>query len=653
MKKVIALILCAALLIPVAVVPVSAADVQNGAAAPAVKTADSLESAFAEGENSIILFVTGIGQSFSYLFDESYTAEGAFENGTLQDYENYAPLIAERKYSGRWNLFSNEIGAALKQKSSIKAVLKVVGGLILSIFTRKNMVKDADVRTLITNMFSYNIVDENGKCDSRVVTPRYTMPVSEYPGVYDADGNFDSEAKGRFYGSIPCAEIAEKRLGANYEDYLYCYNYCAFSYTSQNVKGLHDFIETVLGNNKVGAKDVVLVPMSMGASVVSAYLAAYPQQADNHVRRVVSIVGCWNGSDVVTDLLKKDYADNSAELFYNGIIGDLVGEPWGYVVNFLLRIFPKAGLRGFIDQAVGILCETVLLDAPSLLALIPDYSYDEIRPMIKSAAVLKEADSYHEAQSTLRQRLADLDAQGIPVSFIAGYGLPYGAVTSDYKVFGFMKHAELTNSDEIINISSTAPGTSFVAYNKTFTDGEGRRLSPDKTIDLSTTYYPDRTWFFYGQKHELEYNNTAIATAIDIALGKVKSIADCDDLAEDGVYYPQFNLARNLKSLKRSWIPDLNKYCKSTGYVLTAEQQALYDEVIAMTESTVNNPESDNALLDRFHDMLVEIGVYTAPKEQSKAKKVLTDLLRKNNDIIYKIFGAKGFGDLGFASAGN
>lgn len=653
MKKVIALILCAALLIPVAVVPASAATVQNDAAAPVVKTADSLESAFAEGENSIILFVTGIGQSFSYLFDESYTADGAFENGTLQDYENYAPLIAERKYSGRWNLFSNEIGAALKQKSSIKAILKVVGGLILSIFTRKNMVKDADVRTLITNMFSYNIVDENGKCDSRVVTPRYTMPVSEYPGVYDADGNFDSEAKGRFYGSIPCAEIAEKRLGANYEDYLYCYNYCAFSYTSQNVKGLHDFIETVLADNKVGAKDVVLVPMSMGASVVSAYLAAYPQQADNHVRRVVSIVGCWNGSDVVTDLLKKDYADNSADLFYNGIIGDLVGEPWGYVVNVLLRVFPKAGLRGFIDQAVGILCETVFLDAPSLLALIPDYSYDEIRPMIKSEAVLKEADAYHAAQSTLKQRLADLDAQGIPVSFIAGYGLPYGAVTSDYKVFGFMKHAELTNSDEIINISSTAPGTSFVAYNKTFADGEGRRLSPDKTIDLSTTYYPDRTWFFYGQKHELEYNNTAIATAIDIALGKVKSIADCDDLAEDGVYYPQFNLARNLKSLKRSWIPDLNRYCENTGYVLTAEQQALYAEVIAMTESTVNNPEADNALLDRFHDMLVDIGVYTADAEPSKASKVLTDILKKNNDIIYKLFGAKGFGDLDLASAGN
>lgn len=652
MKKAIALLLCVAMLIPIAALPASAAG-KTEAQAPAIRTADSLESAFAEGENSLILFVTGIGQSFSYLFDESYTAEGAFENGTLQDYENYAPLIAQRKYSGRWNLFCNETAAALRQKSSIKAILKVVGGLILSIFTRKNMVKDNEVRTLLTNLFSYNMIDENGKGSDRVITPRYIMPVSEYPGVYDENGSFDSEAKGRFYGSIPCAEIAEKRLGKNYEDYLYCYNYCAFSYTSQNVSGLHDFIETVIANNKVGAKDVVLVPMSMGASVVSAYLAAYPQKADNHVRRVVSIVGCWNGSDVVADLLKQEYASNSAELFYNGIIAELVGEPWGYLVNSVLRIFPKAGLRGFIDQAVRILSETVFLDAPSLLALVPDYSYDEIRPLIKSEAVLREADAYHEIQSTLKERLAALEAQNIPVSFIVGYGLPYGAVTSDYKIFGFMKHAELTNSDEIINVSSTAPGTSFVPYNEKFENAEGRRLSPDGSLDLSSTYYPDRTWFFYRQKHELEYNNTAIANAIDLALGTITCIQDCDNLEEDGVYYPQFNGARNLKSLKRNWLPDLERFCAANNYTLTPEQQALFDEVTAMTERTVNNFEEDNALLEKFHDMLIEIGVCSAPKKESKASRIFTDMMRKNNEIIYRIFGAKGFGDLDFSSSGN
>ena len=64
-----------------------------------------------------MLFVTGIGQSFSYLFDESYVQPGAFEQGTLQDYENYAPLIAEGKYKARWNLF-NDFSEQLEQKET-------------------------------------------------------------------------------------------------------------------------------------------------------------------------------------------------------------------------------------------------------------------------------------------------------------------------------------------------------------------------------------------------------------------------------------------------------------------------------------------------------------------------------------------------------
>ena len=67
---------------------------------------------------------------------------------------------------------------------------------------------------------------------------------------------------------------------------------------------------------------VVLVPMSMGASVVTAYMDAYPTVEENHIRRVVSIVGAWDGSDVVADLLTQQYCDNSADLFYNGNNGN-------------------------------------------------------------------------------------------------------------------------------------------------------------------------------------------------------------------------------------------------------------------------------------------------------------------------------------------
>ena len=96
MKKIIAVLLVVAMLVPMALIPASASEKTQQNA-----TVSNMESAFADGENSLIVFVTGIGQSYSYLFDESYTQEGAFENGTLQDYENYASLIAEGKYQTR------------------------------------------------------------------------------------------------------------------------------------------------------------------------------------------------------------------------------------------------------------------------------------------------------------------------------------------------------------------------------------------------------------------------------------------------------------------------------------------------------------------------------------------------------------------------
>ncbi len=641
MKKFIAVLLSVAMILPMAIMPVFAAENQSVVYAEAK---ESTESVFVEGENSLVVFVTGIGQSFSYLFDESYVAEGAFENGTLQDYENYAPLIAEGKHTARWNLF-NSFDEAFADTDTIMTLVKVVLELLVSSFIRVNIIDQAKVDSLINSLFHFNLVGEDGNGDPRVVTPRYVMPVSQFPGAILEDGSYYSEAKDRFYSSIPCKEIAEEKLGENYEDFLYVYNYNAFSYTSKNVQGLHDFIETILKENKVGAKDVILVPMSMGASVVTAYMDEYPTVAQNHIRRVVSIVGAWDGSDVVADLLTQQYCDNSAELFYNGLIGELVGEPWGYLINIVLRLFPKKILRGFIDMALQGIATEMFCATPSLCNLVPVDRYAEVEHLITSPVVKAEADKFQEAKKKLQNTLASLEAEGVTFSYISGYGLPFGAITSDYRMFGFMKNAPLTNSDEIINIDSTAPGTSFVAAGSAFEDTQGRILSPDGSIDISTTYRKDSSWFFYGQKHELEYNNTALALAIELALGNIKTVADCDNLEEDGLYYPQFNGARNLKPLTRSYIPDLERFCKETGYVLTAEQQAILDKADAMTKSTVNDYEADNAVMDEVDEMLKEIGVYAADEEPSKLDGLLNGALKNANDITFKLFGAKGFLD--------
>lgn len=638
MKKIIAVILAIVTVMSVTIIPSYASE-------KATVTVGDMESVFADGENSLIVFVTGIGQSYSYLFDESYTEEGAFPKGTLQDYENYAPLIAEGKYQTRWNLF-NDMGEAFSDPEIIGALIKVVAALVSSSVTGKFSMNQEDVNVVLRNLFKFNLVDENGNSNPRVVTPRYAMPVSEFPWAMGEDGEMRSEARERFFSSIPCEDIAKEKFGENYEDYLYVFNYNAFSYTSKNVEGLHNFIETILANNKVGAKDIILVPMSMGASVTTAYIDEYPTKAENYLKRVVGIVGAWDGSEIIADMLTQSYCEPmSAELFYNGIIGDLIGEPWGYLINVALRVAPKQVLRDFIDMALRGLSTELFGTTPSLTNMIPLTRYEDVMKtdFIKSDVVKKEVDDFMKAKSRLHKNIANLQAEGVTFSFIAGYGLPFGACTSDYSFFGFLKSAPITNSDEIINIDSTAPGTSYVTSGTKFEDTEGRELSPDGSIDISTCLYKNSTWYFYEQKHELEYNNTALSLALNLATGDVTTVDSCDD-PNGEYYYPQFNGARNLKPLK--WYKeDLELYCEETGYVLTAEQEAILAEADAMTKCTVNDVEKDEAVMDKVYNMLVEIGVYEPEAEPEFIDTALNVALKGINDVVYLIFGAKGFAD--------
>lgn len=644
MKKFIAVILALAMVIPMAVIPATA----NEASVNTVSTAYGMNEAFKDGD-ALIVFVTGIGQSYSYLFDESYTEDGAFENGTLQDYENYAPLIAQGKHMTRWNLF-NSFDEAFSDSETISAIISVVLDLLISAFTRNCTIQEEDVKTIVRNLFKFNLVDEEGNSHPRVVTPRYAMPVSEYPWAEGEDGTYRSEARERFFSAIPCEDIAREKFGENYEDYLYVFNYGAFSYTSKNVEGLHEFIETILANNKVGATEVVLVPMSMGASVTTAYLDAYPTRAESHVKRVVGIVGAWDGSEIIADMLTQKYCEPmSADLFYNGLISDLVGEPWGYAINIALRLFPKQVLRDFIDMALRGLSTDLFGPTPSLSNMIPLDRYEEVMAtgFVSSDVVKAELDAFHDAKARLHtETIPALQAEGVSFSFIAGYGLPFGACTSDYSLFGFMENGPITNSDEIINIDSTAPGTSYVAYNEKFEDAEGRELSPDGSIDISTCLYKDSTWYFYEQKHELEYNNTALALALALATGEVKTVYDCDS-ADDSYYFPQFNGARNLKPLK--WYEeDLERFCKETGYAVTAEDEAVFAKAYEMKANTVNDPEKDDAVLAEVEARLTEIGVYEAEAEPGFMDKALGVGLKGLNDVVYLIFGAKGFFDYYF-----
>lgn len=608
MKKVISVILCVAMLVSVCTVFGMA--VQNEKSYTVLDSVDELASADLGNGTYPIVFVTGIGQSYSYLYDD------------------------EGNEIAKWNLFCNDFSFLFKEIGTYVDILSLVGGLLGTLVTGVNLISERTVDSLITSLFRYNTVDKEGKLPSNVVTPLQKCSVAA----------MDEEAKDNFYRTIPCEDV----LGEITEEDLYCFNYSAFSFTYNNASNLNDFINNVV-LAQTGAEKVVLIPMSMGASVVSAYLQDYG--TTGKVARIVSIVGAWYGSDVLADLVELKYDENAPEMVYNGLVAELIGEPWGYLVNCVIRIFPKATLRSVIDEILNSLVENLVLKTPSLLGLIPPDRYPAIREnrLAKSpdlAYIMEQTDKYYQAQVNLEKTMNTLNKDyGVDFFFIAGYGLGFGGYSSDYSFFQFLDSANEVNSDEIIQIESTVPGATSVLYGTTFSEDylagvDAKYISPDKSVDISKAYFPDRCWLFVEQKHELENNNTALKLALDLATGKVTCVEDAEDT------YPRFNESRDIKRLRRNYIPDLERWLETN--TLTAEQQAVLDKnnaaVDAMTARTINDRDADDALMDEYEMMLVDFGVYGAPEPEEEDG--LTKVLKGMSDTTYKIFGAKGYIDI-------
>lgn len=608
MKKIVSILLVLSMLVAT-LIPVSAQ-------APAVEPQIEVIAQGDLSDNAVeypIVFVTGIGQTWTHLVNE----DGSYKTDSKGNVIEY-------------NLFYVDI-KGLFQPKAFFATLRFLGEFVGSMILDRNLVRAADVEALFEGLLHYNIVDENGKLPADVEDTVKPYPLSEY-------NELDTK---NFFRSIPCQSIVPE-VGA---ENIFCFNHPAFSFLYDDADGLHEFIGTILEKYS-DADKVVLVPMSMGAAVTNAYLDRYGDCGE--VARVVSIVGAWDGSDVVADLVEKKYASNAPELLYNGIIADLIGEPFGYIVNILLRAFPKATLREIIDTALTGVVRPLILKTPSMMALVPSSRYEAIEKEYLSgdewAYIRAQTRPYYEAQKNLQPRLRALEAQGMEFYFISGYGLKFGGYSDDYAFFQFMESAETTNADEIIQISSTAPGATFAPFDKSL-DVKTPYTSPDGSVDLSTCFAPNRTWIFHGQKHELEYNNTAIRLAFEIAMGTVTSVAQVADV------YPQFNESRDAKRLIRgedNYINQLTEYIEENENdpakaENVAKAQKALDACQTMLNETHNDREKDDAVMDAAFEVLVELGIREAPKE--KRTSLGTKLLRKLNDKVYEIFGAEGFID--------
>ena len=616
MKKIIAILLALSMTLALWI-PASAA------------SADGTEPVVSADCEYPIIFVTGIGQTWTHILnpDGSYKANDVKH---MRDHNWFNKFEDPIDY----NLFYADSNG-LKQPGVMAALLRIVGQLFASALLDRNLVSVADVQTVLEAVMSRNVLDDNGKLPADVENCLKPYPLSEYNDLDKSD----------FYHSIPCQFIAEQ-VG---EENIYCFNHFAFDYLYDDADALDVFIrETVLGSayNTKQASQVILIPMSMGAGVVNAYLDAYGR--NGQVKRVISLVGAWDGSDVIADLVEGKYSDDAPEMLYHTLMPELIGGPMSVLVMCFLRAFPKAVAREVIDTLMTAIVRSLVLRTPSLLAMLPVDRYPAVEQTYLSGDaytnVRAQTRKYYAAQLRRDDNLAALRRQGVEFYFIAGYGLRHGE--GDFPYLAFFQSGDATNSDEIVPIWSAVPGVTWAPYDRTL-DYSGQYVSPDGSIDLSTAFAPEQTWCFYRQKHQLEDNNTALRLAFDIAVGRVQSVSGSAEI------YPQFNESRDVSGVE-NMIESLTAYIEENRdnparQADVAEAQAAVDALNAMLDSTRNDREADDAVIRSARQTVDRLVPKTLKQRYKSVKDRLEEFsdaqYQRLNELFYRLFGAKGVRD--------
>ena len=691
MKKTIAVLLC---------IVITALSMMPSAFAAKdetpVTTVSTVEEALKlSGDTYPIVFVTGIGQTFSYYLDDA-SEKVMYLHGEEHHFSTMANLfLLDTEITeiigdafdtiGDGNMTAEEAARVLTQLKNNK-ILKdnfgsveaasnfalVVGQLVKTLLTGQYSVNYDNLCTLARNILKDNIIDENGNLPDYILPSTYECPISEFdvqPNGEDAS----SYGKGRFYRDVPCREILQE-IG---EDKVFCYNYAPFGNLSKISAGLDHLInDVILGEDGYfpDAEKVVLVPMSMGAAMVSQYLYNCEQAGkDPHVARVVSVVGCWNGSDIMADLIERKYVENSKELFYTKwpvVVGN--NQTTGTILDVLMHLFHHENLSRLVTDVLGAICDELVLKSPSMLALIPCDRYDAIREAYLTRPgyenVLKELDAYHQVQLHLKDRMQMLNEKyGVEFYFISGYGLDlgggyetYDTSRDNYSFFSFLYSANKVNSDEIIPIQSTAPGTSYVIRGQKFSEdymkkaeanGTAKYIDPfSQSIDLSTAYYPDHVWTFYQQVHQLDNNNTALKLAFKIATGEINSVNDCKDT------FPQFNDSRDLRGINGDLeaIEKKVEACKDDAQYaeIVAEANSYIAKANAIIDSTVNNRGEEEAFakelkaFDSKFDKVIKGEDPNAVSEPSFWDKNGDEIMGAIDKVVYKVLNHWGIPDV-------
>lgn len=554
-----------------------------------------------------LIVLPGINHSPTYLYDE-----------------NDKPVMdskGEKQIGGTLLILNTD--------DLLKKILpKALFSLLATIATQHNILLDKVAYEAAATAFSIQKCNDEGNYVNNLKTQRWNYPLSQ---MTEDEVNW-------VYRMVPMQRIVDI-IGA---DHTYFYTFNLVGDPMQSAKELDEYIDMV--KKQTGHDKVDLLPVSLGGTILTAYLDAYGHK---DINSIVGVVACLNGTDIVADLMARDF-NISDEYLHHEYIPTILKESngrgtLGYLINCILHILPQAGFNALLTGAMSGLLDTMVLNCPQMWAMVPSYRYDALASRYLSAKpVLKaKTDRFQQARLNLKQNVLDAVADGVKVNFISGSGLAFGEEM--YTFFSIMSSSGKVNSDGIINLSSTALGTTGTVGGATIAkqahdnpDYPGYSyLSPDGTIDISTAVLPDNTWVFLKQYHEVGNNDVVLNLAKALLLGEIENVHS------NPAKYPQYNYFCNTKTLRRWRIDDGKEALKKTD--LSEEDRAEIVAAIAQAEAVLEMTVADQTAVEaaqaRLDTILYKVGQLTPPKEESKLAPGLEKFFESMSWMLYKTLG--------------
>ena len=670
-KRIIAIALAVVLTLSVGVVGISSL-LNFNAVASNVLNADSIEEAIEIMKNTPDFFSGSSKSLFSGKQDST-----VYPTIIIPGISQSISYLADENGDPAYNSAGDELSGGLLILDGSTIVPTIVNNLAAPLATAliNQNDKDGNFRKAAANtvkeVFSIQASNKNGEPVNNLKTVRYDTSVAK----------MSEDDRDYFYRMIPMKTLTEDTIDVTTgkvsqkailsDDLLYLYAFPLIGDPLESARGLNDYIQFV--KEQQGTEKVNIVTISLGGTILTSYMELYKNTGYKDINRIVNVVSCLQGTDVMGDFYLRQFKINDPEhpeyetFFFNEFLPMVMetnadNKALGYIINIALKIMPKEVVYSLLSGAVDGIVETLMLYCPQFWAMVPVDRFDDVKAMYydqiwgdpECAALAKKLDDFHTAAANLTDNLKNFASQnGNLVHNVACYNLSYAE--QDYNFFGAMRSSDSTNSDGIIDIDSTTlgPKNMYAKAGTVLPDeilfDNSRIISPDGSIDITNCPFRDTTWFFHGQYHEVGRNDVVIALIGRLITGEIK---DVDDSAD----FPQFNGNRNTRNIRRWRLEDaaalITNYNNGSTVDIEGNELvctkadideliAAYQECLALLNDTANcEPTAADAATERIEDAIYRVGHNgELPEEDNSMDTLLTALAGTLDDVVTAIFG--------------